>query len=317
MIRHNISDTKLTPVEFTQRLEKMSFNNGVAYGRAYQFFHKEEEYAKNVADSFNGYITLTDSFKCLFLESFELINQEAIGKTIEPLSEFYGLFIAKLIQNFQSLFAAERTAIRGYPLQAYTLLRNIYDNLLLTSAALQGITDFYAIEGVDPKKPLDWNSSAISKTIRNQRKKVETDVSLQMVGLKSGLSDSTISELRQWDEMFNYEVHGARLSLSTTTGWIKGTEPLHLIPSFNSKQFTLFVCRYNEIGWMICRMLPLIQTSQLPLSIEWKKKWLIVDDSFRLMVESLSVDQGKKIGAAMLEFVEAKFPFNENTLFPL
>ena len=42
-----------------------------------------------------------------------------------------------------------------------------------------------------------------------------------------------------------------------------------------------------------------------------------MDNSFDVAVESLASDVGKKIGIAMVEFVNAKFPFNENSMFPL
>jgi hypothetical protein len=72
-----------------------------------------------------------------------------------PLSEFYGLFVPRLAHGFQSLCGAERVAICGYPYHAYTLLRNTFDSVALTSAALQKIADFYSIEGVTPGKPLE------------------------------------------------------------------------------------------------------------------------------------------------------------------
>jgi hypothetical protein len=48
-----------------------------------------------------------------------------------------------------------------------------------------------------------------------------------------------------------------------------------------------------------------------------EKKWLIIDESFEIAVESLTIEAGKKIGAAMVEFVSSKFPFNTESVFPL
>jgi hypothetical protein len=84
-------------------------------------------------------------------------------------------------------------ALHGYPLQGYAGLRNIFDNLQTTSAALQGMVDFYATEGIVPGQPLD-----IAK-VRKLRKKTEHDISQLMAGSKSGLTQATIEELAHWD----------------------------------------------------------------------------------------------------------------------
>jgi len=35
-----------------------------------------------------------------------------------------------------------------------------------------------------------------------------------------------------------------------------------------------------------------------------------------MMINSLTKELGKKIGAAIVEFVTKKFPFNENSMYP-
>jgi len=47
------------------------------------------------------------------------------------------------------------------------------------------------------------------------------------------------------------------------------------------------------------------------------EKWRVLDDSFELAVNSLTQQLGKKIGAAIVELVKAKFPFSEQFPFPL
>lgn len=300
----------LTPAEFVERLDVISSNDGIPYGRAYRLFDAEEKYGQAVL-SYKGYLALSDAFKCFFLETVELLNTETKPKIKCPLSEFYPLFVPRLTHSFLSLCGAERIAIRGYPYQAYTILRNIFDNLVLTSAALQKIADFYSIEGVEPGRPLDINA------VRKLRKKTEFDVRDNMTGSNSGLSPSTVNELAKWDSLFDYEVHGARLSLATAQGWMKGTEQLPILPKFNEDQFALFLNRYCEVGWMAHRLVPLIQPPNVPFSDVWKEKWRVLDESFEVTVFSLTGQLGKAIGATIVEFVKAKFPFNEGTAFTL
>jgi len=193
---------------------------------------------------------------------------------------------------------ANRTSV---PYHGYTLLRNVFDNLVLTSAALQKITDFHSIEGIDPSKPFDPYS------VRKLRKATEYAVRPKMTGDQSGLSKSTIDELVQWDALFDYETHGARLSMSHSVGWLNGTDPLPVLPTFNKPAFTMFMNRFCEVGWMAHRLVPLVQPPSVPLSDTWRNNWRIIDESFEIIVDGLTKELGKKIGGAIVEFVKAKF----------
>lgn len=143
----------LSPEEFIKRLEAISESDGVPYGRAHLLLEEEQKHQQAILQ-YKGYLALSDAFKCFFLETVELINTVCRPKVTTPLSEFYGLFVPRLAHGFQSLCGAERVAICGYPYHAYTLLRNTFDSVALTSAALQKIADFYSIEGVTPANRL-------------------------------------------------------------------------------------------------------------------------------------------------------------------
>jgi len=302
----------MTPVEFRARLDAISEQDGVPYGRAFLLFIAEEEHA-HVVRKYQGYLALSGAFKCFLLETVELLNTEWRSnlKVKAPLCEFYGQFIVRLTHSFQSLCGAERLAIRGYPYDAYTLLRNIFDSVQLASAALQKVTDFHAIKGIEPEKPFE--PSAALKL----RKNTERAVRQWMSGDKSGLSQSTIHELARWDALFDHEVHGARLSLAEARGWLKGTELLPVLPAFKEQPFAMFMNRFCEIGWMTHRLVPLIQAPDAALPGSWRQKWRVLDECFEVSVDALTKLMGKKIGGAIVEFVKAKFPFNENSVFPL
>jgi len=255
-------------------------------------------------------MALSDAFKCLFLEAVELINVVCRPKITQPLSEFYAFYMPRVTHAFQSACGAERAALHGYPLLAYTALRNVYDNNVLSSAAVQKITTFYAVEGLEPQQPFD---PARAKKLR---KDTEFNVHRRMTGAQSGLTPETIDELAKWDELFDFETHGARLSMASAMGWIKGTESLAVLPRFVERDFAIFMNRFCEISWMIHRLLPLLQPPSTELPDAWQAKWSIVDDSFRIIVQSLTDENAKKIGAAMVEFVTTKFPFSAKSTFP-
>lgn len=296
--------------EFMKRLEAISDYRGTAYGRAHLLFEAEDEHATAIL-KYQGYLALSDAFKCCFLETVELINTECRPRVKQPLSEHYASFVPRVSQSFRSICGAERLATRGYPLQAYTLLRNIFDNLVISSAALQKFTDFYSIEGLIPNQNFDPVEA------KKLRKKTEFAIRKIMTGEQSGLTATTVSELEQWDALFDLETHGARLSATAAVDWMKGQGGLPVLPQFDESAFAMFMNRYTEVSWMLHRLVPLLQPPDAPLSGAWTEKWQILDESFEQSVHSLTTQLGKPIGAAVVEFVRAKFPFSAQSVFSL
>jgi hypothetical protein len=301
----------MNPGEMQQRLEEISRHGDVAYGRVHDLFESEKRYGLEVASRFHGYLALSDAFKSFFLETTEAFNSSIRPRIAAPLSEFHAMFLPRLIHAWQSLCGLERLALHGYPLQAYAGLRNVFDGLQTTSAALQGMVDFYATEGVVPGRSLDIHQ------VRKLRKKTEIEVSQLMAGAKSGLNQATIDELAHWDRMFDFEVHGGRLSFANAQDFMRGKGPLPVYPAFVQRNFAMFMNRYCEIAWMTHRLIPLAQPPGLFFDNEWKDKWRVIDESFLLVSESLSKEVGKPIGAAIVEYVTTKFPFSADSEFPL
>lgn len=306
----------MSPADYVKRLEAISVYDGVPYGRVHMIFEEESAYGVKVADTMRGYLALSDAFKGFFLETVERLNTECRPKVKAPLSEMYPLFVARLTNNMQSLVSAERLALHGYPLQAYTLHRNTFDNAVLTAAVLQKITDFHAIEGVEAGKPLDLKTLGL-KALKRQRQKTEWAVRDVMLGKDSGLSAETMEELKKIDDTYDLEVHGSRLSLAGAMEWIKGTKPLSIVPAFKPTDFSLHMNRYIEVTWMVHRLIPAIQPPDAPLAEDWQEKWAIIDESFEIMVASVTEEFRKKFGAAVVEFVKTKLPFNAGSVFPL
>lgn len=171
--------------------------------------------------------------------------------------------------------------------------------------------DFYATEGVVPNQSFD------KKEMKKLRVKTEQEVARLMSGSKSGLSQQTIDELGLWDQLFDYEVHGGRLSLAKTQGFMRGQEPLPVFPRFHEQDFAMFMNRFCEVAWMTHRLIPLVQPKPISFDAVWKHKWQVIDESFDVMAFSLTKENGKAIGSAIVEYVKAKFPFNADSQFPL
>jgi hypothetical protein len=297
------------PGEMQKRLEAISNDQGVAYGRVHELFEAERAYGLQ-ATRFQGYLSLSDAFKSFFLETAEVFNSSVVPRINTQLSEYHAMFFPRLIYAWQSLCGLERLALHGYPLQAYAEIRNIFDSLQAESAALQGMVDFYAIEGVVPGQTVDMAQ------VKKLRRKTEQEVCLLMSGSKSGLSQATIDELAVWDNLFNFEVHGGRLSLTNAKDFMMGKDRLPVFPTFREKDFAMFMNRYCEIAWMTHRLIPLVQPPGIPFDRQWKEKWRLIDESFGIIASSLTKEKGKAIGAAIVEYVNTKFPFIGDSEFP-
>lgn len=295
--------------EMMERLEAISVYEDVPFGRVHLIFDAEESYGNDVL-KYKGYLALSDAFKCHFLETVEAVNADIRPMVKNPLPESYALFVPRIVSNFSGLCAAERVAIKGYPYQGYTLLRNVFDSIVLTSGALQNLASFYDVMGVVPGEEFDPKAS------KQLRKITEYEVRRLMSGSKSGLSNDTIDELKLWDDLFDFETHNAMLSATHAVGWMKGAASLPVIPKFDEGAFALFMNRYCEISWMLHRLVPMQQPDGIHLSDSWGEKWVVIDESFEQMVHSLTEQLGKKIGRAVVEFVTAKFPFSAKSSFP-
>jgi hypothetical protein len=295
--------------EVMERLERVSLHEGIPFGRAHSIFDAENAHAAGVL-ALEGYLALSDAFKCFFIETVELINTQLRPKVKRPVSEHYVIFLPRLTSDFRALCGAERVAINGYPYQGYTLIRNVFDSLVLSSAALQSVVDFYSIEGVEPGATFDPKAS------HRLRKKAEFEARKKMTGKDSGLSDETVAELEKWDGLFDAETHGSRLSKTHAMEWMKGVGPLQVLPLYDEDMFAVFLNRYCEVGWMLHRLVPLAQPHNTLLDQNWADKWHVIDESFEQMVDSLTHQLGKRIGRVIVEFVKSKFPFSPSSAFP-
>jgi hypothetical protein len=291
----------MTPEEFVKQVSATALLEGVPFARVRLIESAQAKHAMEIT-KLKGYIAISEASKCFTLETVELINTTCRPHVMTPLPETYPLFLQRLVHDFQSLCGSQLIASHGYPMHGYTLLRNTFDNLVMTSAAIQGLTSFLEIEGIISGQALD------AKQIRNTRKSTEFAVRSKMTGKESGLSQSTFNALKDWDELFDFETHGARLTMALSQGWLKGTEPLQVLPNYNETAASLFVNRYCEIAWMLHRLLPLLQPAGTSLPDKWAKNWRVLDESFKVLALSITQQFGKVIGTAIVEFVAKNFP---------
>jgi len=307
----NNKKLEIDPEAFQKDLESISNCHGIPFGRLEEYWQAETDHVYSMRSSNAGTLLLIRAFQSMFLEAVELTNVNSIQSTASPSLPFFTRFLPKFVHVFHQLCASELAATHGYPLPAYTILRNVFDQLVLLAASMLRLTDLNKADGYDPNIEYSPNS-AKTLGIKNERA-----VRRKMLGKESGLSNETVNHLKIWDALFDFEVHGARLSLTTAIDWINGNGALQVYPHYNSSSVTTYSNRVCEICWMAHRLLPLIQHSALHFPAEWKAKWRLLDSRFEDQVRHFANEQVDKVGLGIIELVMMKFPFNESTLYPL
>lgn len=308
MLQRMTDPAALSPKQFVEALEEVARDRGVAFGRLEGLRIAEADHRLTL-EAYRGYTALAAAAQCFTLETVEQVNTHVRPSVQTPLSEFYPQLIERLAHYFRTLRAADLSAQRGYAMHGYTQLRNLFDNAVLTAAAAKGLTNFYKLDGIDTGIPFDPTS------FRKNRRNEERNIRALMTGDLSGLSDTTRSELKRWDVLFDDETHGGVLSRTQALDWLKGVAPLPLVPVFHRDTVAMFMNRYCEIAWMVHRLLPLVQPKHVPLPDGWKAKWTTLDGCFRQAVAALTSELGRPIGNSILELVQVKFPFDANSTF--
>ena len=292
-----------------KRLSDTFSTNGILGARVQMMLDAEAEHGAIYATKFKGQMALGESFKDFCLETFELLNRVVAMHPEVVVTHHYLDLVGRHTMNFRSVGAAEMLCHYGYPLQGYSLLRNLFEQAVLLSAIMQGMTTMEAVEGV--------SNGFVPVTLKRDRIREEKRIFNLMHGAGSGLSEETIQEIAIWDDLFDLEVHGSRLSKIDTKDWLEQKSALHFVPQFNQKALAMYMDRANEIGWMVLRVLPSLQPGPLSFGDEWANKWRVLDESFKIAVDSLGKECGKRISAAIIEFVEDKFPFGPDYRFPI
>jgi hypothetical protein len=295
----------MTIQEWQDRLAANFTVRGLVGGHLTKVFDREREVGEDVVSTFSGQLALIDSFQSFFIETLDLALQFVELNGWPPSPSNYPVAFAHFRMLFRRYRACEILFEKGYPLDGYSLLRDIKDRAFLLAAVAHNMATFPTIMGSIPvtADKRDWKK----KTTR-ARKDIENRISRRLAGKDSGLAPDVLEEIGHWDELFHEEVHGGRLSLSHELGYLGTGVVMPVGPTFHEQAFAVYMNRSSELGWIILRLLPYLQLRRTAFGDEWHRKHAVLDDSFRYMAQGLS-RIGKKIGDAFVTLVDQKFSF--------
>jgi len=268
----------------------------------------EREYGEYVRGKFRGQTALMDAFQNFFIETLRSVplwvNQHGWPPSCPTYAPIYGLYFVL----FKSIRACENMFLSGYPLDGLALLRDVKDRAIFLTGIARNLTTHPAILGFPQSGPIT-DVDIIRKAAQDEERRL-----LELIiRSKSGLPVEVRKELRQWESMFNSEVHGSKFTFTLELGpWLRGKElsiPLGPVP--RTASIAMYMNRVVEMGWLLVRLLPFLQPVEGAFGPTWNKKQLILDHSFRRAVEALG-DLGKKIAGAFIYFVDEKLTFPES-----
>jgi hypothetical protein len=295
--------SKLDVAKFIERLQAITLAANVN-----SINLAERDFVAKAA-TFHGLVTISNAFRSFVIETIDTLN-DIWGPHASRAPPSHTWLLPRLAQGFHWLCGAEQQAFAGYPYPAFAQVRNIFDSAVVTSAVAQGWVSSQDADGLTPGEPFDPAAA------KKKRKKVEYLIFKRMTGAASGLSATTLHELAMVGEMFDWEVHGQRMSATRSLLWLKGQAPLAFLPQFDEGSFTPFMNRYLETMWMVHRLVPLARPYTAPVPSEWRDKWIVLDESLKTNTFSLTAQFSKPIGQAIVDFVTAKFPFDTNSTLP-
>lgn len=300
--------------EWQRRLENYFMVDGVTGKPLLPVLNMESDYGRYVVERFLGQFVLMDSFFTFFIETVDKAVKFARLKKWPPEYSIYPFVLLYYITIFRSFRAAENLLKSGYPLDGYALLRDLKDRAIFVGALVHGKTSFRKLLGILEKQSVPSITEKEYQTIKRRRKDEQRRILDEMIRRKSGLPADVQKELEIWENLFHEEVHGSLLTFSKDIGWLQGKQPLSFGPIPNDGSIAMYINRASEIGWLFLRTFPFLQLEPNAFGKEWREKWTVLDDSFRIMIQSLE-KIGKKIGHVFPILINARFTFPDDLYY--
>jgi hypothetical protein len=276
----------------------------------------EPEVGAAFNDKYYGFRVLTDSFMDLFGETIWKQGEYGNAKGWPQNRHYYVMCLMMFLTMFRSFRAAERLALQGgYPLSSYIIMRSVKDQAFALCSAASGLAIFPTLFGWEGFGGEPWTKEQYGQVIKN-RMKTEDKIVRHLIGTQSGLSQTSQDELMEWNRMFNWEAHRGLFTMFRVSHKVIEKKKFDMVlgPSPDETLETMYTNTCMPIAWMILRLLPFMRRAETPMDAEWNKKWKLLDDSYRMMLDSLK-KMGKKIAPPITELVDKKFVFDPKTYY--
>ena len=284
-------------------------DTGVVGPNLYPLHLSEEKYELFVCTRFRGYRLVHQCFLSFYLETLSLGERVAAQLPDQLEWHWYRPLLVFGASIFSRTRAAEVLYLHGYPLDGYTLLRDLKDRAIYLAAILSDSTDLRAILGMEPVAA-DAETSDSWETGRRMAARRRKEQQRILRQFRARLPAPLAEDFRRWEERFDEEAHLSLQTFFVVGGdWFKGLRDLPAGPQQNDLSLSMYMNRSAEVAWCLTRTLPIFQPSREAFGSEWGRRWRLLEENLRFLVSSVG-DEGKTIVQSLVASVDLKFPFD-------
>lgn len=291
-----------------RRLSETFLNGNPAHIELLSVLKSENLFKGQVLEQANGHLVLLHSLQAFILETFGECASQANSPCLVG-KQYYSVFLFDILLAFRTIRSCELAFLNGYPNASYVLLRGLRDRVIFLAAIGRGLTSFRRLHGLDPNLTLaemEAKRDEIKRRAEAEERRVHNEMFRRAPDLAAHREALLI-----WDRMFNPEVHGSLYSGSHLfLKWYReGVLPIR--PQYDDL-VNIYINRLGDLGWMLVRLLSLLQPSPSTFSAPWAERWAILDDSFLVYNRGLiTVDKPGLTGIAngIRSLIDARFGF--------
>lgn len=280
--------------------------SGIIAESLLKFIELEQEYERYFIKKFRGHDVLLNSFEGFYIETLKLAA-ELSGK--RPMSDTLKFIIAMHVVSFRRFRASQILYLKGYPFDAVSLLRGLFEIVLELATIGHGdmtVNDIY--KTLSGKEIETLSEKQKRNKIRTHTFEVQRKINDKLIGKDSGLTPTTIENIEIWKWLLHNSVHKSFSAIASQCGdWLGGKSDLSLLPDINDKEAAQYINMSRIIAWMLLRTFPLLQSKSEEFGLDWKNKYLVLDDSFRRWDMGLA----SQLLNSIKEFIEGKLDFNQ------
>jgi hypothetical protein len=267
-----------------ERIQAAFSTQGGSVGERYllPILQAEKAIGRRYQIEFHDHRLLTEASFDFFIETLSAVASRIQQQGWPERKNYDGAMLA-FVTLLRTMRAADLLAIGGYRLDGYAHLRGVMDQILPIVGVANGWTTFSGVLGfAGYAKDRKWTEAEF-KRIRQSKVKVEQEIQRKLLGPDSGLSQRSIEALRNWNWMFDKQVHGGLWALvSEAKFWFgRHDASVSLTPRMIDDDDAMFINQSDRLHWMAHRLLPTLQVEGREFGNAWGERWNVLDAAFR------------------------------------
>lgn len=235
------------------------------------------------SDYFYGFSQLMPAFFSFCIDTYLcLTNRKVKNLTYKSM-----LFNIIYIPTFWRLRASYIIFWKGYYVSAAELLRAVIENLFTIIAVENNLIP--EKDAVMYYSDINKNEKISYEEIEKRIRKSDAIIKNALYGKDSKLSTKTKKIIKEIIiKSLHNCVHKSNNAIALyTRDWINGT-PFPIFPRYHQDLSRLYLNIAFLFGWIFTRTLPFLQIEQNEFSVEWRKKYQILDGLFSDIIGSIS-----------------------------